>query len=119
MNQKRYTEPGGLPAGCLTLLDHLRASHQRSYRLHWTGSKIPRGASIKMDGVDYPITWTQHGQVTVNTGKALGYYERTEEWSGPNKNEHEMLISTDGEVVPAEGMTCELIRDFVLEVPAV
>lgn len=120
MNKTRYTEPGGLPAGCLNLLDKLRASHRFSYRLHWTGSKIPRGASVKVNPEEsVAIAWTQHGVVTGSDGQNLGYYERTEEWGGESGREHEMLIATDFEVVPAEGMTCELVRDFQLEVPSV
>jgi hypothetical protein len=74
------------------LLDRLRAHYKNAFRLHWTGTKIPRGASIDGD----PIAWTQHGVVSGASQNTIGYYSRLEEWTGPNKDEHEMLIATDG-----------------------
>lgn len=107
-----------MPAVALELLDRIRSSYRFGYRLHWTGTKIPRGAGVKFEATTYPISWTQHGMVYGAVQSILGAYERSVEWGGPGKDEHEMLIATDGEVVPGEGMTVELIRDFVLEVPS-
>lgn len=64
-----------------------------------------------MDGE--PIGWTQHGIVSTDQRHMAGYYTRVEEWSGPNNDEHEMLISTDGSLeIPSNrpDMRLEQIR---------
>lgn len=76
----------------------------KKYRLIWKGSKIPRGASV--GGIS--ISWTQHGLVIGANGENLGYYERIKEWNGLDKDEHEMLISTDREVFDTNGKICEI-----------
>lgn len=109
------SERGDIPEAAKQLLTQLRAREENSYRLHWTGSKIPRGA--KIDG--QAISWTQHGVVYVEDGSTKGYYTRLEEWSGEGKDEHEMLISTEYVVEPGPGQTCELVRDFPVSIPTV
>lgn len=64
--------------------------------LHWTGHKIPRG--YKVNGVE--IGWTQNGLVVGINKENLGTYERTLEYGGPNKDEHEMIV------VPNKGPWC-------------
>lgn len=98
-----------LPPICYEFLNRLRGAKRNAFRLHWTGSKIPRGALL--DGSQ--ITWTQHGVVSTEAQHNVGYYTRTEEWSGTNKDEHEMIIATNAEVtVPPDrsDMTVEQIR---------
>jgi hypothetical protein len=114
MNHIIETKRGDIPDLANQLLTRLRAHGEKCYRLHWTGSKIPRGATV--DGKPR----TQHGIVYVDgpfDGRQAGYYVRTQEWTGQNNDEHEMLISTNGTVEPGPEQTCELVRDFSLEVP--
>ena len=102
-------KPNDIPAICYELLNRLRGAKRNAFRLHWTGSKIPRGALL--DGS--AITWTQHGVVSTEVQHNVGYYTRTEEWAGPNKDEHEMIIATNGEVIVSPNlpdMTVEQIR---------
>jgi len=118
MATESNTERGDIPEAAKQLLTLLRASEKKSYRLHWTGSKIPRGAFV--DGK--PITWTQHGIVYVGgslDGSQVGYYTRVQEWSGDNKDEHEMIISTEGIVEAGPGQTCELIRNMPITIPRI
>lgn len=113
VRQLNASERGDLPEAAKQLLTELRAREQKSYRLHWTGTKVPRGATI--DG--QPISWTQHGIVYVKDGTTKGYYTRVQEWSGQNQDEHEMLISTEYVVEAGPGQTCELVRDFPVSIP--
>lgn len=101
-------KPNDLPARCYDLLNRLRGTRRNAFRLHWKGSKIPRGAFL--DGS--PIVWTQHGIVSTEATANSGYYARVEEWSGVNKDEHEMIIATNGEVTAPNQieMTVEQIR---------
>lgn len=78
-----------LPAVCNQLLDQLRANGASKLFLAWEGSKIPRGVELP-NGV---IVWTQHGIVTGEDGKKLGFYRRHEEFGGSNNNRHIMIIS--------------------------
>lgn len=102
-------QPNDVPPIVRQLLDRLRAHYKNAFRIHWTGSKIPRGAMIDGEA----ISWTQHGVVYGASQSTLGYYSRLEEWSGDNHDEHEMLIATDGIVQSPDDrpdMTVEQIR---------
>jgi len=110
------TERGDIPTAAKTLLTALRAMKKNSFRLTWKGSKIPRGAKINGSR----ITWTQHGCVYSESGEGevMGYYTRTKEWAGEDKDEHEMIISTDHTVEAGPDQTVEIVRDFSLQPPA-
>ena len=56
--------------------------------LKWKGSKVPRGHCV--NGIE--IGWTQHGIVTGVNRENLGTYTRLQEFGGPDRDEHVMLI---------------------------
>ena len=79
----------GLPTDYRDLLQQLKDKQGSRLYLAWEGTKIPRG--VELPGGT--IAWTQNGIVAGTDGKQLGYYDRVEEWGGPNKNRHKMIIS--------------------------
>lgn len=79
----------GLPTDYRDLLQQLKDNQGSRLFLAWEGTKIPRG--VELSGGK--IGWTQNGVVTSTEGKQLGYYDRLEEWGGPNKDRHKMIIS--------------------------
>lgn len=93
-----------IPPAVKTILNRLRADGH-DYIMQWTGSKIPRGATI--DGA--PIAWSQRGFLYKKGGEQLGYYDRMEEFGGPNRDQHMMLITTDKPaiVVAPDGTVCD------------
>lgn len=66
----------------------------RVFLLSWEGTKIPRGAQV----FGHTIVWTQHGQVTAKLAGSeskvedIGTYDRLEEWGGPDRRSHKMLV---------------------------
>jgi len=105
---------GDIPPAAKSLLTSLRTKRNNAFKLNWKGTKIPRGAKLDNN----PITWTQHGCVYTGElcGEIVGYYVRTKEWQGESKDEHEMIISTDGIVEAGSGQTVQQIRDFPLTI---
>lgn len=93
------TDPMEMARG---LVEQLAELQPIRYLLRWKGSKIPRGAKVG----DVPIAWTQHGIVRGADGQTLGYYERTIEWGGPDRDEHEMVIRAKAQVFDTEGRPC-------------
>lgn len=76
------------------LVNAIRQSCPGRYLMRWTGTKNPHGATI--DGVE--INWAQHGRLTDPMGNELGFYRRTAEFSGSNRDQHAMIVSTKTEV---------------------
>ncbi len=56
------------------------------FRISWKGIKVPRGARFGGG----TITFAQHGQLRGANGETLGTYRRIREFSGKNRDEHEM-----------------------------
>ncbi len=70
------------------MAEHDIAKGAEPITLKWKGSKVPRGHSV--NGIQ--IGWTQHGLVTGVDGQNLGTYTRLQEFGGPDRDEHVMLI---------------------------
>lgn len=71
-----------------------RAEGGRVFLLMWEGTKIPRGAQV----LGHTLVWTQNGQVHAEiAGKPgepdhIGTYDRLEEWGGPERKSHKVLV---------------------------
>ncbi len=88
------------------LIQSLKSTKQNLFSMCWKGSKIPRGG--KVGGIE--IVWSQHGIVTGANGVDLGFYERKKEWGGVNRDEHQILISTNYEsATNPDGTDCPML----------
>lgn len=83
-NRTPESRVGGKAGEALDLL--LGAMRGSTFRICWTGSKIPRGARFGGG----TIAWAQHGRLIGANGETLGTYRRVREFSGKNRDEHEM-----------------------------
>lgn len=96
----------GLPLMANLALAAIQDEAPGYFRLTWQGSKVPRGAAVG----GALIGWTQNGQVLGKGGEMLGTYERIEEWSGPERDGHEMRVYADSQVFSPDGEPCEFVR---------
>lgn len=92
-----------LPIQAISLINALKNTSEKKYKLNWKGSKIPRGAKVGNSFID----WTQNGIVSAG-GKNVGFYERTIEWGGANKDAHEMIIYSNEVVYDTNGNECPI-----------
>lgn len=79
----------GLISQVRDLVDAEKQARSGKLLLSWEGSKVPRGVTIQ----GKTIAWTQHGIVRAEGGGIIGYYDRVEQWAGPEGNRHKMIIS--------------------------
>lgn len=77
----------GLDTLTSDLLTKQAQKARATYLVEWQGSKIPRGAVIEGNVIE----WTQNG-VVVAGGKDIGVYERLLEFGGTNRQDHKMII---------------------------
>src|ERR1700733_13293533 len=100
------TEAINLVETARELIGGVAAKQPNHYLLSWTGTKVPRGASI--DGIQ--IGWTQHGMVTGTEGEQWGYYERMMEFGGAEGRDQVIVISTTAkDVAPPAGGSVQKI----------
>lgn len=66
-----------------------KESAENQFTMKWKGNKTPTGATI--GGI--PIGYMRDGAIYGSSGQ-LGTYARTEEFGGPGKDEHTILILT-------------------------
>lgn len=100
-----------VPADVRAFLDLLRTTYKNSYRLRWKGTNIPRGAAI--DGIVIAGGGVQNGIICGGPNNdTLGYYKRTKEYAGEGRDEHEMIVATDGILTPGVDQIVEQLRDF-------
>lgn len=70
------------------LLKQLKGRATNFYLLSWQGNKAPYG--VELNGKR--IGWTQHGIVSSEEGKTIGFYDRLIEFGGETGRDHQMLI---------------------------
>jgi len=94
----------GIPDAAKALIKTLSlATEQQRVRIRWSGTKVPRGASV--GGV--PIAWSQNGMLSGPNGEQLGFYTRGVEFGGVSGQEHEMTLSVKAQVEFPGAMACE------------